>query len=327
MSERQLAQWFSLLVDMLKVGFPLRRALSFAKVIMPKQAPVIDYVATNLSQGISFATAVRPWVTADQAVQLQLAERHGELTQALGELSTYLTLRTKEKQKLRALLQYPVLLLALLIGLGVVLRLYVYPELQSWQVWQLPTGLVMALQALLGALGALGLLGGWRYLAWRRQPRLNQVNALCRLPGVGRLVQLYFSYYLVSNLALLVRQGLSLKEICALLQQAEPTTLLYQLGQQLQVQGSSGAALPALIQSQPCLPDELVALLGRGWTNQQLGQELAVFARLQFQRLTRQVESWLTLVQPVLFLIVALGILGMYLSLLLPIYQSIAVVE
>ena len=312
---------------MLKVGFSLRRALSFAKVIMPKQAPVIDYVATNLSQGISFATAVRPWVTADQAVQLQLAERHGELTQALGELSTYLTLRTKEKQKLRALLQYPVLLLALLVGLGVVLRLYVYPELQSWQAWQLPVGLVMALQALLGALGALGLLGGWRYLAWRRQPRLKQVNALCRLPGVGRLVQLYFSYYLVSNLALLVRQGLSLKEICALLQQAEPTTLLYQLGQQLQRQGSSGAALPALIQSQPCLPDELVALLGRGWTNQQLGQELAVFARLQFQRLTRQVESWLTLVQPVLFLIVALGILGMYLSLLLPIYQSIAVVK
>lgn len=312
---------------MLAAGFSLRQALEFSGLIMTKQAPVINQVSNSLASGQSLATALRPWLPADLYYQLQLAEHHGSLNQALAELSTYLELREKERAKLRSLLQYPLLLLAMLGGLGGLLRLYVYPELSSWQARASPGWWAAIKPVLLATVSALVTLGLLRYLAWRRQSRLGQVNALCRLPVVGRLMRLYFGYYLTSNLAILVGRGLSLKAICALLGKYEPASLLYQLGSLVADRGDGGQDLAHLVHSQPCLPNELVAILCRGLTSQQLGEELAVFARLQFQHLTRRTESLLVLVQPVLFLIIALGILGMYLSLLLPIYQSMTVVN
>lgn len=327
MGTRQLAQWFGLLVDMLTVGFPLRRALTFTRLIMPKQAPVIDHVQEQLARGGDFASAVRPWLPADLYYQLQLAEHHGQLVAALTEMSSYLKLRDQEHQKLRALLQYPLLLVALLGGLAALLRVYVYPELSTWQIWQLPAWVAMIKQVLIGGSAAAVTFGLLRYLAWRRQPRLAQANYLCRLPLIGRLMKLYFSYYLTSNLAIMIQRGLALREICRLLEQYEPASLLYQLGVELQRQGTSGASLAAVIKRHPCLPDELTSFLGRGLTTERLGDELGVFARLQFTRLTRQTEGLIVMVQPVLFLLIALGILGMYLSLLLPIYQSMTVVN
>ncbi len=322
-----LAQWFGLMVDMLQVGFSIRQTLEFTITMMPKQEPVIAYVEKQLERGMSFADAMRPWLTADLYYQLQLAEHHGELTVALGEMSKYLALREKERQQLRALAQYPLLLFGMLVGLGVVMRLYIYPELNDWQTWQLPGWVTSLKAALLGASGAGLTLGLLRYLAWRKQPRLAQVNYLCRLPIVGRLVRLYFGYYLTSNLAILVRRGLSLKEICALFSEFDPASLLYQLGHQLAHQGQSGADLNIFVKHQPCLPNELISFIGRGLTNERLGEEFSLFARLQFERLQRQTESLIVMLQPILFLVVALGILGMYLSLLLPIYQSITVVK
>ncbi|QLL70380.1 type II secretion system F family protein [Lactobacillus sp. 3B(2020)] len=322
-----LAQWFGLMVDMLQVGFSIRQTLEFTITMMPKQEPVIAYVEKQLERGMNFADAMRPWLTADLYYQLQLAEHHGELTVALGEMSKYLALREKERQQLRALAQYPLLLFGMLVGLGVVMRLYVYPELNDWQTWQLPGWVTSLKAALLGASGAGLTLGLLRYLTWRKQPRLAQVNYLCRLPIIGRLVRLYFGYYLTSNLAILVRRGLSLKEICALFSEFDPASLLYQLGHQLAHQGQSGADLNIFVKHQPCLPNELISFIGRGLTNERLGEEFSLFARLQFERLQRQTESLIVMLQPILFLIVALGILGMYLSLLLPIYQSITVVK
>ena len=313
--------------DMLQVGFSIRQTLEFTMTMMPKQALVIAYVEKQLERGVSFADAMRPWLTADLYYQLQLAEHHGELTVALGEMSKYLALCEKERQKLRALAQYPLLLLGMLVGLGVVMRLYIYPELSGWQTWHLPVWVDSLKAALLGAGGAGLIVGLLRYLAWRKQPCLAQVNYLCYLPIVGRLVRLYFGYYLTSNLAILIRRGLSLKEICALFNEFEPASLLYQLGNQLAKQGQSGADLNDFVRRQPCLPNELVSFIGRGLTNERLGEEFTLFARLQFERLQRQTESLIVMFQPVLFLIVALGILGMYLSILLPIYQSITVVK
>ena len=55
----------------------------------------------------------------------------------------------------------------------------------------------------------------------------------------------------------------------------------------------------------------------------QLGTDLMALGKIQFQRLLAQLEELLSFVQPVIFIVIAVVIVVLYLSILLPIYQSI----
>ena len=53
-----------------------------------------------------------------------------------------------------------------------------------------------------------------------------------------------------------------------------------------------------------------------------LGNDLTALANILFQRLASRIERLLTLIQPIIFGIIAIVIVGLYLRLLLPIYHS-----
>jgi competence protein ComGB len=62
--------------------------------------------------------------------------------------------------------------------------------------------------------------------------------------------------------------------------------------------------------------------MNKGETVEELGKQLTIFSSLIFSRLIKKIEQLLVLVQPILFGIIAVVIVMMYLSIMLPIYQS-----
>ena len=321
------AKWFLLMGDLLKVGFSLQRALAFTAVVMKRQRLALVMVNQRLMEGKSFADSMQPFVGADLYYQLLLAEKHGELSHILTEIGTLLLTKQRQRQKLHRLLQYPLLLLFLLGTLIVGLSVYVFPELNSWQTgtagikWDRlkETGIFLLSFVLLAALGW-GVRTGYR---WRRFNADQRAAWLCGLPVVGRCYCLYYGYYLSTTLATLLQCGMSLKEILAVVNQFAPRSLLYCLGQLLQSQLAAGGDVKSLVNSRPYLPNELVILADKGTTIDQLGTDLMALGKIQFQRLLAQLEELLSFVQPVIFIVIAVVIVVLYLSILLPIYQSI----
>ena len=99
--------------------------------------------------------------------------------------------------------------------------------------------------------------------------------------------------------------------------------MVYQVIQQLTRQTQRGQSIERVILKTIYLPDELASYFNRCLTTSELGDELLIYSRMLFQRFINQTERLLELVQPILFMLIAMIIGGMYLSLLLPIYHSL----
>lgn len=323
-SNKEQAAWFCLIADLLKVGFSMRQAINFSQTLLPKHSEILKEVDQQLAAGTTFAGSVQHFVNQDIYYQLKIAEIHGNLQQTIAQLGTYLNLKVKQHTKLKGLLQYPLILLCLLGLLLVALKLFVFPELAVWQDDQgVDTGQLkflpwLGIGLLIGCVG-LALL---TLMKWMKTSTMNRVNLLCHLPVVGSSYQKYYGYYLVTNLALLLKNGMGIKSICQMVHQFDEASLLHQLGTVLEQALSSGQDPNRLIQQYPYLPPELVVFMNKGDSVSELGYELEIFAQTLFQRLIQSVERLLTFVQPLLFGVIALVIVGMYLSIMLPIYQS-----
>lgn len=317
-------QWFLLVHDLLTVGFSLQHALRFTKTVMPALQPLLTDVEQQMAAGEMLATGLQKYVSQDLYYQLRLAELHGALPQTLKELGTLRLTEARQRRKLRGLLQYPLLLLGMLAIVVSGLVIFVYPELNSWQThaqggaWR-EISLNLGLYLLTG----LVIIGAFQWRHWRRLTTCQRMVWRCRLPFFGRCFRLYYGYYLTTNLAGMLRHGLSLKEIIRVTGQYDPQSLLYQFGAIIRELVAEGKQVDEVIIHYPFIPDELLVFINKGATLEELGDELAVFAQLQFKRLVKAIEGLLLWVQPVIFVLIAGIIVALYLSILLPIYHSL----
>lgn len=129
----QQAQWFVFLGDALNSGMNLPQALAFSGRIFPKEKSRFQKMEHQLIQGVGLADTMRDWLRTDLYYQLQLAEQEGNLAGMVRQIGEFLTKQDQQRQKLRGLLQYPILLLTVLGGFMIVMIHYVGPQLSTWQ--------------------------------------------------------------------------------------------------------------------------------------------------------------------------------------------------
>ena len=131
----------------------------------------------------------------------------------------------------------------------------------------------------------------------------------------------------MANVAVMVENGMSLQEISRLVGQFDQRSMLYLVGQKISGALARGRPLEAVVSHLDYLPRELPSFLNRGLTQRELGEELAAVARLNYQRLSSRSSQLLELTQPLILVMIAAVVVVMYLSILMPIYQSLQVVE
>lgn len=324
LSIRQQARWFSLMGDLLRVGFSLKQALTFSTTLMPESTKIFEEIDMSMASGGSFSKSTRSFISQDIYYQLLLAERHGDLGQSITQIGQFLTISVKQKAKLKGLLQYPAILLSLLGILLAVLKIFIFPELSTWQNEQETQYNLFAFWpwVLLGILiGVIGISGSIIY-RWLKSSAVNRATLLCQLPLIGKIYREYYAYYLITNFALLLQNGMGVREICELFASFDKKSLLNQLGSQLDQVLMNGKPPIKIIHDYPYLPQELIVFMNKGETVEELGKQLTIFSSLIFSRLIKKIEQLLVLVQPILFGIIAVVIVMMYLSIMLPIYQS-----
>lgn len=309
---------------MLSVGFSLQHALRFTKTVMPDLQPLLTDVERQMAAGTMLATGLQKYVSQDLYYQLRLAELHGALPQTLKEVGTLRLTEARQQRKLRGLLQYPLILLGMLAVVVCGLVIFVYPELGSWQA-DSRDGSWHAIGVNVGVylLTILIIIGGFQWWHWRHLSPCQRMIWRCRLPFFGRCFRFYYGYYLTTNLAGMLKHGLSLQEIIKVTGQYDQHSLLYQFGAIIRTLVTEGKPVDQVIIRYPFIPNELIVFINKGATLEELGNELAVFAQLQFKRLVKSIEGLLLWVQPVIFVLIAGVIVTLYLSILLPIYHSL----
>ncbi|MTV83230.1 type II secretion system F family protein [Secundilactobacillus folii] len=314
------ANIFRVVSDLLGVGFSVRHALQFCEVLFKQQTKDLNLINAQLQAGLSVSSAFEPYVDDQIGLQLQLAEEHGQLTQSLGQISRLLQTAHQRHHKIKRLLQYPLMLMVILGFIMTGMKLVIMPQIQA--LADTPSSqshhwwwLVIIVPLLL--------IGTFLYQGIKQQPILNRVEQTTRIPILGPIVKAYYGYYFLAAITIMFEGGLGIQEILMTLRRAKSTTLLYQLGGQLETALAAGQPLPDVLRQYRFMPRELQTLFQSGKSQTALVQELTALTELYYQRLTNRLETMMTWIQPLSFVVIGSTIIAAYTSLFLPLYHTI----
>ncbi|MDR0298649.1 MAG: type II secretion system F family protein [Streptococcaceae bacterium] len=256
--------------------------------------------------------------------QIALAESHGNLVETMKLVETNLRKIESVKKKLISIATYPVILLSFLILIMVGMKNYLIPELASDTAsHNIAVNIVSNLPTIFSCLSIstliLVLLLIWKI---KRTSPLKNYQFASRIPLIKGYTKLYVTAYFTREWGVLISQGLELKEIFQISSNAR-SKLFAEVGQELDKKLVLGEEFHKSSQSLKIFTPELSLMIEYGEMKGKLGQELLIFSEESWEKFFQKINQIMQLIQPLIFLFVALAIVLIYAAMLLPIYQNI----
>lgn len=277
-------------------------------------------MAEGLLAGKPFSALLADLSFADSVVtQIALSEVHGQTQLSLQQIQSYLLNWVKIRKKLIEVATYPAILLLFLLLIMLGLKEYLLPQLEGGNaatlvIEQLPTFFFTGVMLIL-------LLVGVGLIWYRRTEKLRVFRVLASLPLVGSYVRLYLTAYYAREWGSLISQGLEMSQIVALMSQ-QASQLFQEMGRDLQGALANGQEFHTHIQTYSFFKPELSLMVEYGQAKSKLGSELAIYASECWEEFFSKVHRAMQLIQPLIFLFVALVVVLIYAAMLLPIYHN-----
>ncbi len=318
------AEFFSSLANLLKIGFSLTAALKFIRETDQTLKPGTEKIILNLQTGLGFSECAKPLISPSAYYQLMIAEKHGQLQSVLQELATFDRLKIKQIQKIKAMMVYPLFLCFILLLLVVLIHTVVFPQIATLLPEVSAANSSRINPIFLGIIGlfvALVFLMSGIYLF--RQSPLKKAEILAKTPLLGPIFKCYLNYYLASNLAILLKNGLSVKEIYETFMAQNKNSIIYELGEKLHIALTNGSSLKKLLRTHQIIPREIIKFLNSGDTVSGMANSMTAYSKLMFEEMIAKTNKAIGFIQPTMFLIIGVTIVLTYFQLLMPIYNSV----
>ena len=313
----QQAEFFTLLANLLKIGFSLTAALDFIVQTNKRMRPQVNLIVTRLKSGNGFSESVRSLINIGAYHQLLISEKHGRLKDVLKELAKFDRLKIKQIKKIKSMMVYPLFLCLILFVLMIMIRLFVFPQIQELMpnIHQ-STSLTRNFRLIKYFLIGIILLTGISFVYWFTQSPIRKVQLLIKLPLIGKLFQNYVAYYLASNLATLLKSGLSVREISITLAEFDKGSLIYSLGAKLDAALTDGQSLADVVDEAQFVPNEIIKFLNSGDPITEMANAMTAYSSLMFEEMMLTTNKIIVFIQPSMFIVIGITIVGTYFQLL-----------
>ena len=311
---------FSTISELMKIGFSISQALDFIKTVSKKNRKIILKVEQGLKSGYPLPKSMKFFLNNSMYQQLLIADEHGKIEDGMQEISEFIQLRLKQKNKIRDIAIYPLILFFFLILLLISIKLFVLPETNALGNITASKNWITYLTIVV--IGFFGISGFYRVKDFLAKQAIYKANFLAKIPFLGMIFSSYYEYYLTSNLAIMLQNGLDLRKIVQVFAKFKERTLLFEIGQEMDRSLKQGIGIEQIFKRYYFVSNELVVFLSNGSTNEMLAKNLRALSRLCFQRLIKKSERLISLIQPTAFVIIGITIIVTYLKMLLPLYHS-----
>lgn len=319
-NSQQQTKFFQLISELLRMGFSIQSALTFLMNTEKDLLSGIAYILEELKDGKSLVNGLYPLVNSETYYQLMISEQHGELINSFEQISKFNKIKLKQIKKIHDLMLYPIFLILLLILLMVGINLFIKPQLDLITNTKNPqinyfniVALGLIILALLGAL-----FGYYKKYA----SVIQKIEFLIKIPIIGKITKYYLSYYIANTLAILLKNGLSLKEINFLFKSFPRDSLLYYLNFEIENMLIEGTSLEKFSRQYSFISKDLFKLLAIGNKVDDLANNMFAYANLMFKKMIKITNRLISIVQPTMFLIIGITIILTYFQLLMPLYNS-----
>ncbi len=341
--EKDLVMMTRQLHSLIRAGIPILTALNILEkqTESPALKKVITSVAEQISGGASLSEALRrfPRVFSDLYVNTILAgETGGSLPEVLDRLATLLESEQETKKAVKSAVRYPVIALAVMIAAFFILNVMVVPQFA--EIYgrigvdlPLPTQLMMASSALINNYYYL-LLGGLAavFIGFVRFNKTSyghfQIDKFkLQLPIFGPLFTKLAMFRFTKMLATLERSGVPILKIIEIVSSTVGNDLFGREFLEVVEEVRDGKGISSALLKRPLFPPMVGSMLSVGEETGQLDEMAESIAYYYDQEIKYTVATLTDLIEPILTVVIAVGVLGFALAIFLPMWDMISVIR
>jgi competence protein ComGB len=159
------------------------------------------------------------------------------------------------------------------------------------------------------------------FIYFRKLPIIQQRRYLVKIPIAGSSLRLIQTQYFSLQLGYLLTGGLSVHEALQLFVSAPRNEFYRALSVVITERLKTGENLSHILAETNLFEPELPLIISHGQTNGRLDKELIFFSQNCLNKLEETMEKSLKQVQPVLYGVIAILVISMYLSIMIPMFK------
>ncbi|MFC0231701.1 competence type IV pilus assembly protein ComGB [Bhargavaea ullalensis] len=260
-----------------------------------------------------------------------IAVEHGNLPEALGTMADKLRRRGKTMDKLKKATVYPAILFGFITILFILFRLLFMPNMERLLGSRGGGGAALDISGMLlklpdllfGAVLAAVLAGLPAFFYWKKQTPARRHRLLLSVPLAGRWQRMAHTAVFSREMGTLLIGGISLQHSLRILSGQAPGSMLEHLVDRVESEVVRGSQLHKAVGVAGGFTEDFSSFIRHGEEGGHLPRELLIYGELLDEQIEEESEKLIAVVQPVLFSILAVCILGAYLALMLPVYSMI----
>lgn len=316
---------------MLAEGFNLIDIFPFLKAVYPKFADTFDIMQADLLNGKLFSETVgHMHVKGTIQYQIQTVEQFGDMATGLKTIATYIEEMALQKKTLQQTLAYPISLIILMIGMLVAMRTFMLPQLASMVDGE-TEGVVAVIIFLLSYLPQIAMVSAVFIIVavlffklWhRRINSLKRAQTYVKLPIIGPLMRLYYSYFFAYEFSQLFKLGYSVQQIIDIFTAQIRAPFLQAFGDYLQGNYIIGMPFAESLAKVGVFTNEFSSIVQQGEMLNQLAVRMRLYSKRCLKQYYLRLNQTIKIVQNSLFILVGLTIVSVYLTLMLPMLTMI----
>ncbi|SFJ21260.1 competence protein ComGB [Halobacillus dabanensis] len=319
--------FFKRLSHILEKGYPLLDALKMTGWDI-KLKPTSAIIEAHLRAGAPFHIACEKAHLSQTVTNfLYFSHTHYDLPKCFIQCKDLLEMKQKYKQKLLRVIRYPIFLFIFLVIAFTVMQKTVMPnfitlfEGQNNQNLTLMNAMIFVLNTLGGiAVFIILLLLAFVFIL----PRLDlskKISLYENIPPLKIYQSFLLSLLFTTHLYSLLQAGLTLKEAIELMEQHKKYDILSHYSNIILAELSQGKSFAQAIYQCSLFRKELTNIFHHTNDIQALKDELEMLSDFFMEYIEQKINSWLHLIQPIFFIIIAIVIISIYASIMLPLYQ------
>jgi type IV pilus assembly protein PilC len=330
MLSRQITTLFEAQVSALR-AFRLLAAESRT----PALGEVLTAVGNDLQSGssISAALARHPHVFSTFYVNMVRAgEESGKLDETFSFLADYLDRNYEITQKARNALIYPAFIIATFLVVMTLMMTLVVPKLadmltQAGQNIPLYTRIIIGISTFMAnyiiLILILLLVGGFFLYRFGQTARGKEVFSRARLeaPAIGTIYEKIFLSRIADNLSTMLRSGIQVLRGLEITGSVVGDPVFEKVLAQAASDVKGGLPLSDALRKHPEIPGIVVAMVKIGEETGNMGNILETMARFYRREVNNAVDTLVGLIEPLMIVVLAVGVAILLASVLLPIYN------
>lgn len=321
--------------ELLQEGYTIHECFS---LLLPHHSlnslSLIQEVDDIFREGANVSEVLRVLGFPDRILlSVELSETDGRLAEALNGASLRLEAAQQRKQKFIQAATYPVVLMLAMALLLIAFKIYFLPNFETLATSRsvttqgiekyLPRVVAKAPDMLLVGIGAGGALLVFTRIYLKRLSPAAKIKRVVALPFVGEMYSSVLTRLFASETGNLLAAGNSIQEAMTILTKQKTDPILARVAQSIHEEAGKGEPFHIAINLTDGLTRDLSFFAKHGSDSGHLAKELLLYSEQLGSTIDRKVNRMMAMLQPVLFVALAVCIIAAYLALLLPVYGMI----